>query len=420
MTKAWNLMTLRELTTQFDYGLSCGLSADPRGVPVLRMGNLKGGRVSFDDLKYVPADVVRAQDLLEPGDILLNRTNSAALVGKVGLFSSTDRITYASYLFRLRSEPSLAWPEWLAQVLGSPQYQERLRELATPGVSQVNLNREVVRDLDMPVPPLPEQRKIAAILTSVDEAIEGTQAVIEQLGVVKKAMMAELLTRGIPGRHTRFKMTDIGEVPESWDVVPLEELSSLITKGESPKWQGFEYQKSGALFVTSENVRDALIDTSSPKYIPFEFSEKLKRCKLETGDLLVNIVGASIGRAAVWDGRYSHANVNQAVAVVRIVQSRLLSSMALQVVYSDAGQKYLGLTLVDNARPNVSLGSLRNFPMPVPSMDEQEAICRVAASLDDRLRVETGLLHGLQETKAALMSVLLTGEVRVQPDEDAA
>ena len=67
-------------------------------------------------------------------------------------------------------------------------------------------------------PPLPEQRKIAAILSSVDDAIDKTQAVIDQVQVVKRGLMQELLTRGLPGRHTRFKQTEIGEIPEEWDV----------------------------------------------------------------------------------------------------------------------------------------------------------------------------------------------------------
>ena len=73
---------------------------------------------------------------------------------------------------------------------------------------------KLLRELNLLLPPLAEQKKIASILSSVDEAIEATQAVLDQLHVVKKAMMAELLTRGLPGRHTRFKQTEIGEVPE--------------------------------------------------------------------------------------------------------------------------------------------------------------------------------------------------------------
>src|ERR1019366_1067645 len=64
-------------------------------------------------------------------------------------------------------------------------------------------------------------------LTSVDDAIESTQAVIDQLGVVKKAMMAELLRRGLPGRHARFKQTEIGEVPEEWEIIPLGDLARV-------------------------------------------------------------------------------------------------------------------------------------------------------------------------------------------------
>ena len=79
-----------------------------------------------------------------------------------------------------------------------------------------NLSQEKFLTLGLSTPPLGEQRKIAAILSSVDDVIEATQAVIDQLQVVKKAMMAELLTRGLPGRHTLFKQTEIGEVPEEW------------------------------------------------------------------------------------------------------------------------------------------------------------------------------------------------------------
>ena len=77
------------------------------------------------------------------------------------------------------------------------------------------------------LPPLPEQRKIAAILSSVDDAIEKTQAVIDQVQVVKRGLMQELLTRGLPGRHTRFKQTEIGKVPEEWAIVRIIDVADV-------------------------------------------------------------------------------------------------------------------------------------------------------------------------------------------------
>ena len=269
-------------------------------------------------------------------------------------------------------------------------------------------------------PPVREQRAIAAILSSMDDAIEATQAVIDQIQVVKKAMMAELLTRGLPGRHTRFNMTEIGEVPEEWEVARLETLTHVITKGESPGWQGFEYQREGVLFVTSENVRDAVLDLSAPKFIPKEFAAKIARSRLERGDVLVNIVGASIGRAALWEGQFPEANVNQAVAVVRPDSERLVPRLVLDALYSPRGQAYFGTSKVDNARPNVSLTNLRDFQMIVPKRDEQERIAAIADAMDVRVAREVQVLAEQRRTKAALMSVLLTGEVRVKPDEEAA
>lgn len=309
--------------------------------------------------------------------------------------------------------------EFIYQHVLSPAFIEfltpRMRGGNYPAVGAEDVASYIIR-----VPPPRERRKIAAILSSVDDAIEATQAVIDQLQVVKKAMMAELLTRGLPGRHTRFKMTEIGEVPEEWEVARLETLTHVITKGESPGWQGFEYQREGVLFVTSENVRDAVLELSAPKFIPKEFAAKIARSRLERGDVLVNIVGASIGRAALWEGQFPEANVNQAVAVVRPDSERLVPRLVLDALYSPRGQAYFGTSKVDNARPNVSLTNLRDFQMIVPKRDEQEHISAIAEAMDVRIAREAQVLTEKRRAKAALISVLLTGEVRVKPDEGAA
>jgi len=121
----------------------------------------------------------------------------------------------------------------------------------------------LAREVD--VPPLPEQRKIAAILSSVDDVIESTQTAIDQLGVVEKAMMAELLTRGIPGRHTRFKHTEIGEVPEEWDVVPLNTVSE-VAYGLTVNAQRREAPERRP-YLTVANLQDGGFDLRTVKDI---------------------------------------------------------------------------------------------------------------------------------------------------------
>ena len=89
-----------------------------------------------------------------------------------------------------------------------------------------------------------------------------------------------------------YKQTEVGVIPEDWDLYSGEQVTSLIGKGSSPRWQGFAYTTDGMLFVTSENVRDGHLDVRRPKYLPLSFHDKLKRTRLKKLDILVNLVGA--------------------------------------------------------------------------------------------------------------------------------
>ena len=106
--------------------------------------------------------------------------------------------------------------------------------------------------------------------------------------------------------------------PNGFETKKLGKITELITKGASPNWQGFSYtnDSSQTLFITSENVREAKVDISEPKYLEDSFNEKQARSVLRKGDFLINIVGASIGRVAMFNLECK-ANINQAVALVR-------------------------------------------------------------------------------------------------------
>lgn len=308
-------------------------------------------------------------------------------------------------------------PYYLETLLRSPKSIVTYGSLGQGTVNRrASISFSAFSGLVLQHPPLPEQKKIAAILSSVDEVIAKTEAVIAQLQTVKKAMMEQLLTKGMPGRHTRFKQTEIGEIPEEWEVVELSVVTTRITKGESPNWQGFAYQDQGTVFVTSENVRDGFLLLDPLKFVPIEFANKVRRSRLASGDILVNLVGASIGRACIWSGEFLDANVNQAVAVISPEKTLVHSRWILEMLYTAHGQRYFGLSKVDSARPNVSLANLREFPLPLPSLAEQSEIVGIAASLVESMRLEERALKCLQSLKTALSSSLLSGEIRVIPE----
>ncbi len=165
-----------------------------------------------------------------------------------------------------------------------------------------------------------------------------------------------------------------------WPTAALGELCERITKGSSPKWQGFKYvTKPGILFVTSENVRENEMLFDQPKYVEEAFNEKDTRSILKRGDVLTNLVGASIGRTAIFD-RDDVANINQAVGILRCEPDRLYNRFLAFLLNSPVFTETLHDNEVNNARANLSLTFFKNLEIPVPPLPEQR---RIVGILDE-------------------------------------
>lgn len=201
-------------------------------------------------------------------------------------------------------------------------------------------------------------------------------------------------------------------IPEGWTIQSGEDLAITITKGSSPNWQGFHYQDSGILFVTSENVRDGYLDVSEPKYLPVAFSAKERKSQLRKGDILINIVGASIGRSCRFNLEGVEANINQAVCVLR-PRSSDLSDYIIQYLQSPGAIRKLLGQQSDSARPNLSLEDIRSFQFLVPPLAEQKRIAEILSTWDRAIERIEKLIANSEAQKKALMQQLLTGKKRL-------
>jgi type I restriction enzyme, S subunit len=209
-----------------------------------------------------------------------------------------------------------------------------------------------------------------------------------------------------------YKHTPLGWVPVEWEVVSGDELTIKITKGASPNWQGFNYQSNGVLFVTSENVRDGFLDIRIPKFLPIEFNKKQKNSILRKGDILINIVGASIGRGCMFNLE-TVANINQAVALFRLKKD-IIPEYILQYLQLPKTILRLLSTQSDSARPNLSLADLKFFKFLLPPLPEQQKIAAILSTWDKAVELTRRLIEAKEEQKKGLMQRLLTGKVRVK------
>lgn len=221
-------------------------------------------------------------------------------------------------------------------------------------------------------------------LAEQDSNDEPASLFIEDIYKKKDELVSEKL---IP-KQSRLPKIDEEHLPfrppAGWKWVRLETVCEIITKGSSPKWQGVNYVQNGegVLFITSENVGNYVLrKMEQPKFVESKFNEMEPRSILQRDDILVTLVGASIGRSAIYD-RDDAANINQAVGIVRLVRgtTQLNRRFLLHYLNSPVCLAIMFENQVETARANISLTNVKQFLVPVPPLSEQE---RIVAKVDE-------------------------------------
>lgn len=202
--EAWEPSTVGAMSEVVEYG--SGAKAEPEPgigrVPVLRMGNVKGGALIWDSLKYLPEshpDVARLR--LLPGDLLFNRTNSAEHVGKSAVFHGEREATFASYLIRVRFK-SAANPQWASRVINSPWGRQFVASVVSQQVGQANVNGTKLRAFPLPVPPRADQDAIVARLEELDDAAVRLGVQLADAKARSATLRCSLLAAAFAGRLT--------------------------------------------------------------------------------------------------------------------------------------------------------------------------------------------------------------------------
>ena len=219
----WRLATIDQLSSTVDYGSSAKCSSDNSGVAVLRMGNIQGGKINLASLKYLPVDHDEFPRLiLENGDLLFNRTNSAELVGKTAVYrGKPKKCSYASYLIRVKL--FYTEPEYISAYINSAFGKSWIKNVVSQQVGQANVNGTKLKALSVPLPPYEEQLEIVQLLDDINSQID----TLEQ-------WCASELTRSATLRQSILKDAFTGKlVPQDPNDEPASELLKRIQEERS-------------------------------------------------------------------------------------------------------------------------------------------------------------------------------------------
>lgn len=295
------------------------------------------------------------------------------------------------------------------------------------GTGVPTLNRNDVHIVSVIYPPLPEQQKIAAILTSVDEVIEKTQAQIDKLKDLKSGMMQELLTKGVGIKqgekympHTEFKDSPAGKIPEVWAVTKLSKLINVMESGWSPQCESTPAPNGEWCILKTTAVSWNGFNPSANKKLPNEL-EPRPQIQVKANDILITRAGPAERVGVISHVDFVPEKVMLSDKIIRIQTNRCISKFLSLWLSSSFVQKYLASRVSGLAmsQTNISQSILQHIFCVIPPLEEQQAITNTINSLEVRFIATEKKLNSLILMKKALMQDLLTGKVRVKLDNDS-
>ena len=385
---------------------------DPLGIPFAGIGDLdEYGRVREDKVRKV------SHEIFEEHIKRYKITDNSIGFGRVASLGKI--IDFKVFKRKVTISPTMAIVEprggmsksFLVHCLRSQETEGQINFFLT-GSTRSSLGIALLRNLLVPEPPLPEQKKIVAILSSVDEVIEKTRAQIDKLKDLKTGMMQELLTKGIgPGGvpHTEFKDSPVGQIPVGWNVVLMDCICKKITDGEhqTPKRSAYGYY-----LLSARNIRDGYIALDNVDFIDTsEYQRISKRIEPQEGDILISCSG-SIGRTAIVPKKLKFSMV-RSVAILQPKRDLVDSQYLAHQISSPLIQTQIEKSLSQLAQANLFQAPIKALNVVLPPMTEQLKIAQVVNSLVEVINEKTMNLNRTNSLKKALMQDLLTGKVRV-------
>jgi type I restriction enzyme M protein len=356
-------------------------------IQIIKSGQARGFyEFDFTEKHYVTENFQLDERQLQKGDLLLN-SSGVGTAGRVTYFDLENDFVVDGHITILRFIRELVSPKYVLNIFGRIGF-KNLESLALGQSGQIEMSVDTISNFKIPLPPKNIQEKIVSEMEVLEEK---EQKIAEEIDSLKDKIN-EIVASFYNSKCKREK---------------LGILATLITKGSSPTWQGISYTLNPeVLFVTSENVREGFLDLSKKKYLEKRFNEIQSRSILQKNDILINIVGASIGRAAIYT-LSEKANINQAVALVRFKENILEIKLLNYFLNSIHALNIYNSMKKDVARANLSLKNISDIKIPLPSIPEQKKIISEIEKFESKITILQATIKDIPQQKEAILKQYL-------------
>ena len=403
--KNWNIVEL-QTTGEVIYGIQASVAnnTEPIGTKIITNKNISlDGQLIFEKQNYFEIKTAsHRKTLLNKGDILFNwRSGSKDHVGKTAYFDLDGEYTHSSFILRIRPNTRIINGKYLYYYLYWLRTSKYFIKVHSYAIN-AKFNKTGVNSLPTILPPLEEQRKIAGVLSLVQDAIAQQEQLIILTTELKKALMQKLFTEGT--RNEPQKMTEIGLIPESWKVLTVGEVCRSIVPGRN-KPKIFD---GDIPWLTTPEIKDLTFITES---IPNKFVSR-QHLK-EIGGKIVppnSVIMTCAGELGISVVTKVSLVINQQLHAF-ICPDNLEPYFLCQTLRSR--KKYMEQISHKTTVPYLNKSKCESIPIIIPSLKEQQDISKKLLLVDSKLKEHSFKKNYLNELFHTLLHKLMTAQIRV-------
>lgn len=410
----WDVCQLHEISGFITKGATpttYGYDWVDKGIYFFKSDCIKKGKFVFGDYKYISNE---AHDSMQRskvncGNLLLSITGDLGKVAKIP--ETVIEANINQHMAKIDIQSELMSDEFVFQWLNRPEIQKYYSLIKT-GLAYPQLSLKQVRETLIPIPPLPEQKKIAKILSTVDNHIDEVDGIIEDLKELKKGLMQKLLTEGIG--HTEFKDSPVGRIPVEWEVKKLGKIgktyNGLTGKTKEDFGEGYPYVQYKNIFKNTK------VDITNLDYVKIMKDETQNSVKY--GDVLFTTsseTSEEAGMSSVFLDEMEEVYLNSFCFGYRLNNLKNLNPKFARYLFrGQVFRKMISTIAQGSTRYNLSKNNVMKLKIPIPQVEEQVKIAEIIENVELRVNLFIKKKNELIEMKKGLMQRLLTGKTRVK------
>lgn len=390
------MKAIYEICVSLRNGKSVPQSADAGGLPITRIETIADGTI--DPARVGFANLVESECsdwLLQNGDILISHINSTKHLGKCAIYhGEPPALVHGMNLLAMRVDEHLALSRYVYRMLSSPGFRKQLPRITKDSVNQSSFNLSNFKNLQLPLPPLAEQKRIAAILDAADAMRAKRRESLALLDTLLQSTFFDMFGDPITN-------------PMGWTRTTLTDFAIKVTDGDHHTPNRTE---SGIKLLSARNVLDGDIDLTNTDFVgTSEYKRMIKRCHPEQGDILISCSGSI--------GRVSRIRFNEPIVLVRSaalvkIDHNIAVTEFVEYLLRTPSLKSAMLRLAkSSSQANLFQKPIRNLPVLAPPLDLQRRFAAIVESVEKQKAIQRAHLAELDTLFSSLQQRAFNGDL---------